>query len=324
MSFDHHECHSSTSPYDIVVRFVFLANRSNAHFAKMAGATPGRRPAAIAVQAIDPIPAPSTATAKVMLMPSHGAYLDAPDAAAAGARRAGEQQPDRRLSVKAKLDLQRRLQAASLGSLLFAHRPSFLDRGQGGRENSRPASARAPDDGLGTRLHPATRPLTARPSTQRRECDVGGSQHGASLRVWASGDSDTRDASITGKTPRTAREKMLEREADIAALKEAGLWRQDDTMPEREQLLLRCRVNFKCQPDPRWKVLFQATAADLQQAVELERKYVEDMSNYSGKQVSQARVALNAARIDPRKAEEAPTSGEPTPRTRKRKEEKRR
>jgi hypothetical protein len=255
------------------------------------------RPDAVAAQLLDAIPAPSTATAKTLLAPGK-AFLEDPADAAAG----GDvgQQPlvpkDRRLSVKCKLDLARRLHASKLGSLLFVHAPPVL-----GDSHHRPASARETDRGVRDVNRPGVRPVTARPAMQQTAFDLVsrrvnvGDDASSDLSWRASGNpgNEMHNAIHAAKTPRTAREKLLQREADVAALKEAGLWRRHESAPEREQSLLRCGVNFKCQPDPRWKALFQTTALELQQAAELDRKYVEDMRNYSGRQVSRARVILN-------------------------------
>ena len=202
---------------------------------------------------------------------------------------------DCRLSVKCKLDLARRLHESKLGSLLFVHAPPVL-----GDSHHRPASARETDRFVN---RPGVRPVTARPAMQQisfdmvsRRVNVGDASWDSSRRASGNPGNEMHNVTHTGKTPRTAREKLLQREADVAALKEAGLWRRDESAPEREQSLLRCGVNFKCQPDPRWKALFQTTALELQHAAELERKYVEDMRNYSGRQVSRARVVLNTPR----------------------------
>lgn len=263
------------------------------------------------VHNLEAIPAPSTATAKALLFPSKIAFLDAPTPKGRVVPRQEKLLNDRRLTQKAKLDLQERLEAAQLGSLLFTHGPPAALRG--------PLPLRGRNEDTASDNRNGARPLTARLATQRAAFDIG-ARRPASARpaeqsaIWRpAGQHLLVDVNSSPQLPlRSVWAKEAELQPFIesatgtphsvlaAHREELAPDDSDEHMPEK--VMLRCGVSFKCQPDPRWKDLFQATALDMKQAVELELLYVERMSTYSGKQMSRARVQLNIPRDDPDRA----------------------
>jgi hypothetical protein len=271
------------------------------------------------VHGLEAIPAPSTATAKALLAPPPGKVFEdvLPDAAPRGGRELSRQEQllsDRRLTLKAKLDLQARLAAANLGSLLFVHGPQAASQGA---PSARPATARSgaatarqpspprPGPAVATPIRPrpltarlATprtaldvgrrRPATARPAAQRPAAEASARRHAPTptLRVWAVQSSPAEHAEPKQEGP----------EQDLPA-SVRGPADGDEQAPAL--MILKCNQHFKSQPDPRWKDRFRETALELQKVADLERTYAERMSNYSGKQISRARVQLNTPRDAP-------------------------
>jgi len=263
------------------------------------------------VHNLEAIPAPSTATAKVLLFPPKNAFLDAPTPKVRVVPRQEKLLNDRRLTQKAKLDLQERLEAAQLGSLLFMHGPPAALRG--------PLPLRGRNGGTAADNHNGARPLTARLATRRAAFEIG-ARRPASARpaeqsaTWRpAGENLLVDVN---SSPRLSVRSVWTKEAELQPFIESAtgtphsvlaayreeLAPDDSDEHKQEKAMLRCGVSFKCQPDPRWKDLFRATALDMKQAIELEQLYAERMSTYSGKQMSKARVQLNTPRDDPDRA----------------------
>lgn len=299
---------------------------------EIAGRMKEQRALGVNTHGLEAIPAPSTATHKGLLLPRNDAFLDASSTCR------GEWQEqllnDKRISRNAKLDLQARLEAANLGSLLFRHGPPASM--QKGCLSARPVKARS---GAATaRVHTpemrpktAVRPLTARmenksqkfDTTERRPATARPSAQGSPWRPNGAPVVDRETATKhghAGEAPSAHKPPPLriwaidsaEQPRDSRLLANAtprggtaaheALLPEDKTVPEQEKMLLRCGESFKCQPDPRWKEIFRTTILEMKQTVELEREYVESMTKYSGKQISKARVQLNTPRDEPNKA----------------------
>ena len=283
------------------------------------------------VHGLEEIPAPSTVTAKALLAPPAGAvFEDVPRGTALrGGRELSRQEQllsDRRLSLKAKLDLQARLAAANLGSLLFVHGPQA--DASNGAPSARPATARfgaatarqssPPNPGpsvarpLTARLstpHRALdvvarrRPATARPAAHRpaAEASVTARRHAPTptLRVWAVQDAPAEHAEQRQEGPEQEVQDVPASESGPVHTAREGQAPADGDEKAPAQMLLKCNYRFKSQPDPRWKDRFRETALELQKAADLERSYAERMSSYGGKQISRARVQLNTPRDEP-------------------------
>ena len=280
---------------------------------------------------------------KTLFAPPPGSFLeDEPEGterrASRGVKELSRQEQllnDRRLSLKAKLDLKARLEAANLGSLLFVHGPQVAASQEGtprggfgfaneGNPGVRPATARSGAATARTSSPPrqrpaANRPLTARLSTPRAALDIA-RRRPATARPAAPRSMDEASAHRQAPTPRirvwavqSAPEEHAEREEgpeqDVPATRRGPVrmvregQAQEECFEEApEQMQLKCHQSFKCQPDPRWKDRFREAALELQKATDLERAYADRMGSYGGKQISRARVQLNTSRDEPDRA----------------------
>ena len=111
-----------------------------------------------------------------------------------------------------------------------------------------------------------------------------------------------QDMPLASSRPQTWNSVQPPTEEQTARLSHADNVSDTDGGLAPEQMMLKCGVSFKCQPDPRWKDIFRHTALEMKNAVELDRAYTERMSSYCGKQVSNARIQLNTPRDEPNKA----------------------
>ena len=282
-------------------------------------------------EGLEAVPAPSTATMKTLFAPPPGSFLeDEPEGTERRASRSVKELSrqeqllnDRRLSLKAKLDLKARLEAANLGSLLFVHGPQVA-ASQEGTPGARLATARSGAATARTSSPPrprpaATRPLTARLATPRAALDIA-TRRPATAQPAAPRSMDEASAHRQAPTPRlriwavqSAPAEHAEREEgpeqDIPASRRGpartireGQAPGDWVEEAPEQILLKCHQSFQCQPDPRWKDRFRETALELQKAMDLERAYADRMGSYGGKQISRARIQLNTPRDEPDRA----------------------
>ena len=304
----------------------------------------------ISLASLQATPAASTMTAKAMLAPREDAFLADEEPTEPATRRGGQHLSrreqllnDRRLTLKAKLDLQARLEAANLGSLLFTHRLPASATSKKNHVKAQTVSSRSGavtareqyPSGDQNAKKPAARPLSARPATNLVLLDTKKRRPRTSLPraqaidhecadsslVPAHGPQDKDDQTAHGKAPTPKLRLWAMEQASIdrvasernkTSSRRNSMLEMHDEAPrnavdskrleDREQKLLRCGVTFKCQPDFLWKDKFKATALELQQVVEIERKYNERMSSYYGKQITKARVQLNTPRDEPNRS----------------------